>query len=174
MHLSEARTRADSDVYPFRHALPSRSARARLNATDTRRSRRPQVNQTLKVAAPAAARRSARSHELQQAWSCSTHLVEEAPACREQKRARVHVADAARTLVYEKKQPLSLEDCESGKWDCEMGLSQKVLRLCVKAAQVRVGKRAISTEGGPDELRARLAELMREGKIDSPFVVGPE
>ena len=95
MHLSdEARTHADSDVYPFRHALPSRSARARLNATNTRRSRRQQVSQALKRAARPATGGSARAHELQQAWSCSSRVVEEAPACREQKRARDHVASA--------------------------------------------------------------------------------
>ena len=78
-------------------------------------------------------------------------------------------------LVFETKQPLTLENCVTGTWGCKVGLSQKVLRWYVKAAQQRVGKRETSQRvDGGHACRAaceRLEKLMRAGKIESPFVM---
>jgi hypothetical protein len=84
-----------------------------------------------------------------------------------QRTSNVTAAEVARALVFETKRPLSLEDCSG------MGvekLSQRVLRMYVEAAQGIVGKRGIGKEGTPAQLCARLAALMTDGHIASPFV----
>ena len=49
--------------------------------------------------------------------------------------------------------------------------TQKVLRCYLEAAQQVVGsKKGLSKEGSPAVLCARLAQAMREGRINDPFV----
>ena len=77
-------------------------------------------------------------------------------------------AQAAYQLVFVTKRPLSVEECTATLRD--PGLTQPVLRCYVDAVQKQLGKASISKKGSPGELCVRLAGLMRENKIGSPFV----
>ena len=78
--------------YPL--ALPRPPARSPQRAALPPHARRPQVHQSLQIARRPATRGYPRAQELQPARSCRRRLVKEAPACREQSRARDEVPSA--------------------------------------------------------------------------------
>ena len=74
------------------HALLARSARARQNATLRPRARRAEVSQTLREPPRPVTRGFARPQQLQRLRAAPHGLVEEAPACGVQSRARDRIA----------------------------------------------------------------------------------
>ena len=112
-------TQACAPRYPL--ALPRPPARSPQRAALPPHARRPQVNQSLQIAGRPATRGYPRAQPLQRPWSCSERVVEEAPACREQSRARdqvpsafgrrevcSHGAERAGVCASEKNAPLAL------------------------------------------------------------------
>jgi hypothetical protein len=90
---------------------------------------------------------------------------------RQRARDNAQLAKAAHELVFVKRRPLTLTECEQTPRDPT--LTQTVMRAYVEAVQKELGgSRSMKggKKGSPDGLRARIAVAMREGRIASPFV----
>ena len=85
-------TQACAPRYPL--ALPRPPARSPQRAALPPHARRPQVIWSVQKAPAPVTRGYPRAQPLQRPWSCSERVVEEAPACREQSRARDQVPSA--------------------------------------------------------------------------------